>query len=117
MSLTTKREKRIRRHERVRARVRGTSERPRISVFRSHKHIYAQLIDDEKGMTIASSSNGVGEGRKKNMVSRAQKVGEELAVAAKAKRVSRAVFDRGGRAYHGAVKAVADGARKGGLKF
>lgn len=128
-----KREKKIKRfmrHKRVRSRIIGTSERPRISIFRSNKNIFAQLIDDENSKTIASASgsevkNGSDKkssGKKKNKsgsvsVKAAFAVGELLAERAFAKKIHSAVFDRGGYKYHGVVKSVADGARKGGLKF
>lgn len=100
---------------RVRGRFFGTVKKPRLSVFRSGKHIYAQLIDDEKGVTLASTSDSsFKEGTK---IERASKVGENLAEEARKKKIKTVVFDRGGYAYHGRVAAVADGARKGGLEF
>ena len=102
---------------RVRSKVYGTSERPRLSVYRSLKHIYAQLIDDTQGRTLASASSrekGAGKGAKSAL---AGQVGERLAKKAVAAGVKKVVFDRGARIYHGRVKAVADGARKGGLEF
>lgn len=108
--MQTKQEKRERRHKRVRAKIRGTSERPRLSVFRSNRHILAQLVDDESGKTIASANDM---GPKKT----AEKVGEEIAKKALEKKITTVVFDRGGYKYHGAVKSVAEGARKGGLRF
>ena len=112
-----KREKRQLRHRRVRSRVFGTKQRPRLSVFRSASHIYAQLIDDENGRTLAhvSSLKLASSGMKKIDV--AKRVGEELAAAAKKKGIEKVSFDRGGYAYHGRVKALAEGARAGGLKF
>ncbi|MBI2122170.1 MAG: 50S ribosomal protein L18 [Candidatus Sungbacteria bacterium] len=118
-----KQEKRDRRHKRVRSRIRGTSTRPRLSVFRSNRHIAAQLIDDEAGRTLLSVSDmDIGTGKKKNSQSgslyvRAEKVGTLLAEKAQKLSMASVVFDRGGYAYHGAVKALADGARKGGLQF
>ncbi len=113
---------RKRRHVRVRARVNGTAERPRLNVFRSSAHIYAQLIDDVAGHTIASASDledevvqAAGEGAAKT--ARASAVGQAIAERAKAAGVESVIFDRGGFLYHGRVKAVADGAREGGLKF
>jgi large subunit ribosomal protein L18 len=106
---------RERRRVRVRGRVSGTAKRPRLSVFRSAKHIYAQIINDEKGTTLVSCSDmDVKEGTK---TERAFKVGEKLAQSAKKKKIKKVVFDRGGYAYHGRVKAVAEGAREGGLEF
>lgn len=105
-----------RRHRRVRKKVSGTAERPRLAVYRSNKHIYAQLIDDLAGRTLAASSTTVtnGEGAPKE---RAKSVGRDLATKAKAAGVARATFDRGGFRYHGRVQAVAEGAREGGLEF
>jgi large subunit ribosomal protein L18 len=106
---------RHRRHLRVRKKVSGTAERPRLVVFRSDKHIYAQLVDDDAGRTIATvSSQKVGNGKK---TEKASEVGKQVAVIAKDRGISRVVFDRGGYKYHGRVKAVADGAREGGLEF
>ncbi len=106
---------RRRRHLRVRKKVSGTAERPRLVVFRSDKHIYAQLVDDDAGRTIATvSSVKIGEGKKSE---KAAQVGKQVAVVAKDKGFTRVVFDRGGYKYHGRVKAVADGAREGGLEF
>jgi large subunit ribosomal protein L18 len=104
------------RHHRVRKKVSGTAERPRLVVFRSDKHIYAQLVDDDAGRTIVTvSSLKVGGGGKKT--EKASEVGKQVAVVAKDKGITRVVFDRGGYKYHGRVKAVADGAREGGLEF
>lgn len=115
----TRPERRYRRHLRVRKKVAGTSARPRLAVFRSLKHIYAQLVDDERGVTllgVADTSEGVAvEGTGK--VARAKAVGQLLAGKAKAAGYSTVVFDRGGYRYHGRVQAVADGARAGGLEF
>jgi large subunit ribosomal protein L18 len=103
------------RHLRVRKKVAGTAERPRLVVFRSDKHIYAQLVDDDAGRTIATvSSLKVANGKK---TEKASEVGKQVAVVAKEKGITRVVFDRGGYKYHGRVKAVADGAREGGLEF
>lgn len=112
---------RQRRHLRVRRSVRGTSERPRLSVFRSLAHIYAQVVDDQDGRTLAAASSLDPEIR--TQVAAAKKteagklVGQLVARRAKAHGVERVVFDRGGYLYHGRVKAVADGAREGGLDF
>lgn len=120
-----KREKRIRRHKRVRAKVRGTEKRPRLCVFRSNKHIYAQIIDDEKGITLVSASDQ--EIKKKDLeaVSKNFKgkcllaflVGKLVAKKAQKKKIEKVVFDRAGYRYHGRVKALAEGAREQGLKF
>jgi large subunit ribosomal protein L18 len=110
---------RYRRHLRVRQRVTGSAERPRLVVFRSLKHIYAQLVDDDRGVTLLGVSD-VSEGLQvdgKGKVARGKGVGKLLAEKAKAAGVSRVVFDRAGYRYHGRVQAVADGAREGGLEF
>jgi large subunit ribosomal protein L18 len=119
MSTTiTKPQQRKNRHSRVRARVHGTAERPRLAVFRSNVHITAQLIDDASRQTLVSAQDLVKANRKgKKPVELAFLVGEEIAKKAKEKNIARAVFDRGGYRYHGRVKALADGARKGGLEF
>ncbi len=112
-------EHRRRRHLRVRRKVRGTAERPRLVVFRSLKHIYAQLVDDDRGVVlvgVADSSEKV-EPAGKGKVGKGFAVGIAMAGRAKEKGITRVVFDRAGYAYHGRVKAVADGARKGGLEF
>lgn len=110
-----KKTQRDRRHGRVRTKVSGTQERPRLSVFRSNKFIYAQLIDDAAGITIASASDMSTKKGKK--LERAKTVGEQLAKLATAKKVATVVFDRGGFLFAGRVKALAEGAREGGLKF
>jgi large subunit ribosomal protein L18 len=117
MSTLTKREARLRRHRRVRGKVAGTAARPRVSVFRSNRAIYAQLVDDSAATTIASarSSEVDTSGLKKADV--AKKVGELLAQRAKDKGIESVVFDRSGYLYHGRVKALAEGAREGGLAF
>ena len=110
---------RYRRHLRVRKKVEGTPERPRLVVFRSSKHIYAQLVDDQRGVTIAGAadmSEGV-QADGKGKVARSFALGRFIAAKAKEKGIAKVVFDRGGYQYHGRVKAVADGARKGGLEF
>ena len=109
---------RLHRHVRVRGKISGTAERPRLDVYRSLNHIYAQLIDDVKGVTLAAASSvekdfGMGGGNKKA----AKKVGELIAKRAADKGISEVVFDRGGYIYHGRVKELAEGAREGGLKF
>ncbi|CAB1129932.1 ribosomal protein L18 [Candidatus Hydrogenisulfobacillus filiaventi] len=111
---------RQRRHLRVRAKVSGTPERPRLSVFRSNLHIYAQLIDDTSGHTLASASTlepAFREMEGRLTVAKAAAVGRLLAERARARGVTKVVFDRGGYAYHGRVKALAEGAREGGLEF
>ena len=113
MSVKTKEQRRLKRRRRVRAKVRGTATRPRLSVFRSNNGLFAQLIDDETGHTLAAAQWT--EARDLKPLERAKKVGELLAERAKAAGVERAVFDRGGYQYHGRVKALADGAREGGL--
>jgi large subunit ribosomal protein L18 len=110
---------RRRRHLRVRKKVEGTPERPRLVVFRSSKHIYAQVVDDQRGVTIvgaADTSEGV-QVEGKGKVARSFALGRFIADKAKEKGIAKVVFDRGGYQYHGRVKAVADGARKGGLEF
>ena len=113
----TKHHRQERRSHRVRNKVRGTSERPRLSVFRSSKHIYAQLIDDMTGVTLAAASTAGKAGKYGGNVKAATEVGAKLAEAAKAKGIQQAAFDRGHYRYHGRVKALADAARKGGLQF
>ena len=118
MATLTTREARIRRHRRVRGKVSGTAERPRLAVFRSNKGIYAQLIDDESGRTLASASwMHLPKSFKGTKSEQAAEVGKLLAAAGKKAGVETVVFDRGGYLYHGRVKALADGAREGGLKF
>ena len=123
-SLQRKNERAIRRKRRTRLKIRGTSERPRLSVFRSNKHIYAQIIDDTNKVTLAASST-----REKTLVKKfkktgsggnidaAKQVGTDLAKKAKEKGVERVIFDRGSYLFHGRVKALADAAREGGLLF
>ena len=118
MATLTVRQARIRRHRRVRKGVSGTAERPRLVVFRSNRGIEAQLIDDAAGKTLAAASSlGLAKSFKGNKVAQAAEVGKALASAAKSAGIETAVFDRGGYLYHGRVKALADGAREGGLKF
>ena len=110
---------RKRRHLRVRKKIEGTPERPRLVVFRSSKHIYAQIVDDQRGVTLvggADTSEGV-QVEGKGKVARSFALGRLIAAKAKDKGIAKVVFDRGGYQYHGRVKAVADGARKGGLEF
>ena len=116
MTVLTKREARMRRHRRVRGKIAGTAERPRLLVFRSNRGISAQLIDDDAGRTLASASwQGLNASGSKT--DQATVVGKALAEAAKKAGVERCVFDRGGYLYHGRVKALAEGAREGGLEF
>lgn len=110
-----KKQKIERRHKRIRARVVGASDIPRLSVYRSNKYIYAQLIDDSVSRTIASVSSAKMKG--KTFVERSRETGKELAKIAEGKKIKKAVFDRGGFKYAGRVKALAEGAREGGLKF
>lgn len=105
----------MRRHARVRAKISGTAEVPRLSVYKSNRFMYAQLIDDASGVTLASASDVSAKGKTK--VLRAQSVGEALAKAAQARNIKRVVFDRGGFLYTGRVRALAEGARAGGLAF
>src|SRR4051812_29053748 len=109
--------RRLRRRRRVRAKVHGSAERPRISVFRSNRGIFAQLIDDEAGRTLVSVNWTEADLRSLKPMEQAAKAGYVLAERAKAAGVETAVFDRGGYQYHGRVKALAEGAREGGLKF
>lgn len=138
MKTKEKKEKRTRRHRRVRAKIFGTAQRPRLCVFRSNKHIYAQLINDEKGHVLVAASdlelkaeekgskemkkqkNEKGEKQKeerRGKVKIAFEVGKLIAEKALKKKIKKIVFDRGGYRYHGRVKALAEGAKEGGLKF
>ena len=117
MTVLTTRQRRLRRRRRVRARVTGTAERPRLSVYRSNRGISAQLIDDGKGHTVAAVNWIEPELRKLSAGDQARKAGELLAERAKAAGVESCVFDRGGYQFHGRVKALAEGAREGGLNF
>jgi large subunit ribosomal protein L18 len=111
----TRAERRHQRHLRVRKKVAGSAERPRLVIYRSLKHIYAQLVDDAAGRTIAAASDAkIAEGKK---IERSAEVGRQLAARAKEAGITQVVFDRAGYRYHGRVKAVADGAREGGLEF
>ncbi len=111
-----KREKRIRRHTRVRSVVSGSDQRPRLSVFRSGSHIYAQIIDDVKGVTLAAASSLDVKG-KMAKTDKSREVGKNIAEKAKAAKVSMVSFDRGGFRYHGRIKALAEAAREAGLEF
>lgn len=114
----TKEEKRKRIHMRLRKNIKGTAERPRLCVFRSNRDIYCQLINDLTGNTILSaSSRDAGSSREGNKVDQAKAVGKKLAEKAIAANINTCLFDRAGYLYHGRVKALADGAREGGMKF
>jgi large subunit ribosomal protein L18 len=113
MDAKSRREARLRRHARVRRKISGTAERPRLTVFRSNRHIYVQLIDDGRATTLAQASDLEVGGSDKS--ARAKAVGTLIAERAKDAGIQRAVFDRGGRLYHGRVAALADAAREGGL--
>ena len=117
MSTVTAPQRRLKRRRRVRAKVRGTAERPRISVFRSNRGITAQLIDDTAGRTLAAANWTEADLRGLAPMEQARRVGAVLAERAQAAGVSAVVFDRGGYQYHGRVKALAEGAREGGLQF
>lgn len=117
MSVATSGEMRLRRRRRVRAKIKGVATRPRISVFRSNRGISAQLIDDSSGRTIAAVNWTEPDMRKLSRMEQATRSGELLAARAREQGIETAVFDRGGYLYHGRVKALAEGARAGGLKF
>ncbi len=118
MARESKNEIRIRIHERLRRRVEGSSERPRLAVFRSLNHIYAQVIDDQQGHTLVAASSVEKDLRGKGgNVEGAKRIGQAVAQRAKEKGITRVVFDRGGYLYHGRVKALADAARQAGLEF
>lgn len=116
-NILAKRAKMERRAVRVRAKIRGTEERPRLSVFRSEAHIYAQVINDEAGKTLAAASDLTVDTKGKKPVEAAAMIGAAVAEKAKAAGVTKVVFDRGSFLYHGRVKAVADAAREAGLEF
>ncbi len=114
---TAKQQKRALRQRRIRSKVSGSKERPRLAVFRSNKHVSVQIIDDVKHVTLVSLvDTGIAKGKTKG-VERARELGKALAKKAKDANISKVVFDRRGYAYHGIVKAVAEGAREGGLEF
>jgi large subunit ribosomal protein L18 len=115
MTVITQEKRRLKRRRRVRAKVRGTAERPRISVFRSNRGIFAQLIDDDRGHTVAAVQWTEGDLRGAKPIEQATGAGKLLAERAKAAGIDRAVFDRGGYQYHGRVKAFCEGCREGGL--
>jgi len=114
MKRTDKQIKRYRRHKRVRAKIHGTAEVPRLCLFRSNKHLYAQLVDDEKAHTLAKASDFE---FKKPKTNQAFEIGKLIAKKAITKKITKVIFDKGGYKYQGRVKAVAEGAREGGLKF
>jgi large subunit ribosomal protein L18 len=117
VTVLTKRDARLRRHRRVRSKITGTVERPRLVVFRSNRGIFAQLVDDESGRTLASASWKALSSGKGSKTEQARDVGEALAATAKSAGIEKCVFDRAGYLFHGRVKALADGAREGGLQF
>ena len=120
LTLTSKNVTRRRVHERIRKKVMGTSERPRLNVYRSLNHIYVQVIDDLKGVTLVSANSAEGSKETRRVggnLAAAKNVGKVIAERAKAKGIEKVVFDRGGYIYHGRVKALADSAREAGLKF
>lgn len=120
MATTTKRQKQIRRHARVRAKAIGNASRPRLSVFRSNQHIYAQLIDDAAGNTLVAANDVELKGKKgakEKKIVFAERVGEMLAERALQKNIKNVIFDRSGYRFHGMIKAIAEGARKKGLLF
>lgn len=112
-----KSQKRARRHRRIRGQIFGTSDRPRISVYRSNNYLYAQLIDDEKAVTLVSSSDLSLKNTKGSLAEKAETVGADLAKKASEKKIKEVVFDRGGFDYSGRIKVLAEAARKGGLIF
>lgn len=115
----TKKEQRKWRHKRIRAKVSGTKTTPRFSVFRSNKRIYVQLVDDEKGKTLIAVSDLMDKSKKtkKSKMDIARGIGKLAAEKSLEKKITKVIFDRGGYKYHGRIKAVAEGAREGGLKF
>jgi large subunit ribosomal protein L18 len=117
MTVLTKPQRRLRRRRRVRAKIRGSAQRPRLSVYRSNRGVFAQLIDDNAGATVAAVSWTESDLKSLSPMDQAKKAGELLAKRAKDAKVSDVVFDRSGYRFHGRVKALAEGAREGGLKF
>jgi large subunit ribosomal protein L18 len=104
-------------HTRIRRRLAGTPERPRLNIYRSLNHIYAQVIDDSKGVTLVSASTVAAKSKTGGNVAAAKEIGKQIAERAKEKGINKVVFDRGGYLYHGRVKALADAAREAGLEF
>ena len=119
MAKSSKNDVRVRIHERTRLKLKGSQERPRLAVFRSLKHIYAQVIDDKQGKTLAAASSGEKNSSVKSggNLAGAKEIGKLIAERAKSKGISKVVFDRGGYLYHGRIKALADAAREAGLEF
>lgn len=117
MKTPLKQQKRAARQRRIRAKAVGSAERPRLALFRSNKHLYAQIIDDAKHVTLVSLANADMQKGKGKGVEGAKEFGKSLAAKAKGAKVTKVVFDRRGYAYHGIIKAVAEGAREGGLEF
>jgi len=117
MPQINKKEIRVRIHKRIRRKISGDAERPRLAVFRSLKHIYAQVIDDRAGRSLVAASSQEKGAVNGGNIAGAKEIGRMIAVRAKAKGVTRVVFDRGGYLYHGRIKALADAAREGGLEF
>ncbi len=105
------------RANRTRSRLHGTAERPRLSVFISNRHVSAQIIDDDSGKTLAYASTANGKTAKANLTDQSAAIGSQIAEAAKAKKITKVVFDRGAKLYHGRIKALADAAREKGLEF
>ncbi len=117
MAVKTRSELRVVRHTRIRKHLVGTTERPRLAIFKSQKHLYAQIIDDSKGATLAAASSAEKALSAGDNLAGAKLIGEALAKRAKENGLSAVVFDRGGFRYHGCIAALADGARQGGLEF
>jgi large subunit ribosomal protein L18 len=117
MTVVSKQQQRLRRRRRVRAKVRGNAERPRLSVYRSNRGVFAQLVDDDAGKTLAAVNWTESDLRKLDRMGQAKRAGELLAQRAGESGVKSCVFDRGGYRYHGRVRALAEGAREGGLNF
>ena len=120
LTRASKNQTRLRVHDRIRKKVMGTSDRPRLCVYRSLNHIYVQVIDDLKGVTLASASTAIGKKGERVIggnVASAKNIGKKIAEMAKQKGITKVVFDRGGYIYHGRVKALADAAREAGLQF
>ncbi len=113
----SKNEARAKRIKRIRTKIFGSEERPRLRVFKSAKHIYAQLIDDDKGKILLTASDSISKGSKKTKIDKAKEVGKLIAKEALEKKIDKVIFDRGGYKYHGRVRALAEGAREGGLRF
>jgi large subunit ribosomal protein L18 len=117
MTVVSKPQQRLRRRRRIRAKVRGSAERPRLSVYRSNRGIFAQLVDDDSGRTVAAVNWTESDLRKLDPMEQAKRAGETLAKRASEAGIEACVFDRGGYRYHGRVRALAEGAREGGLKL